>query len=150
MAWSTTLLKWSLIITPWSVNQGSTSALQKHWHKYNCACWYKWLYLFSVFRMTSKHSRLSIAGCKYWFMLKYTVSYILHKSQGKNLNYLQSGISHFHSFSVEDRGLHYYRILIPQKSGEIYCCLVVVAQWQSACALYKRSWVGFPVATKYF
>ncbi len=28
--------------------------------------------------------------------------------------------------------------------------VVVVAQWQSACALYKRSWVRFPVATKYF
>ncbi len=30
------------------------------------------------------------------------------------------------------------------------CRLVVVAQWQSACALSKWSWVQFPVATKYF
>ncbi len=27
---------------------------------------------------------------------------------------------------------------------------VVVTQWQSTCALSKRSWVRFPVATKYF
>ena len=28
--------------------------------------------------------------------------------------------------------------------------VVVVAQWQSACALYKWSWVQFSVATKHF
>ncbi len=34
--------------------------------------------------------------------------------------------------------------------GVFVCQLVVVTQWQIACALCKLSWVRFPVATKYF
>ncbi len=34
--------------------------------------------------------------------------------------------------------------------GVFVCRLIVVAQWQSACALSKQLWVQFPVGTEFF
>ncbi len=82
-------------------------------------------------------------------------AYLMHKRSTTELRQLQfciftvRGTAMLQSHSLQTNGkLLFSKILFI--FGIFFTLLVVVAQWQSACALSKRSWVRFPVTTKFF